>query len=78
MYTNKVKKIAAVSYTHLDVYKRQILVGRHTALLDKPALSTRNCYGKHPVRLVIDKELTLPRDLELFNGKIKTFVFTRE
>ena len=30
------------------------------------------------MRLVIDKDLTLPRDLELFNGKIKTFVFTRE
>lgn len=55
-----------------------ILVGRRTALLDNPSLSTRNWYGKHPVRLVIDKDRTLPQDLELFNGKIKTFVFTRE
>ena len=55
-----------------------ILVGRRTALLDNPSLSTRNWYGKHPVRLVIDKELTLPRDLELFSGRIKTFVFTRK
>ena len=69
--------------TSMLVHKKRaehdaILVGRHTALLDNPSLSTRNWYGKHPVRLVIDKELTLPRDLELFNGKIKTFVFTRE
>ena len=69
--------------TSMLVHKKRaehdaILVGRHTALFDNPSLSTRNWYGKHPVRLVIDKELTLPRDLELFNGKIKTFVFTRE
>ena len=61
--------------TSMLVHKKRaehdaILVGRHTALLDNPSLSTRNWYGKHPVRLVIDKELTLPRDLELFNGKI--------
>lgn len=55
-----------------------ILVGRRTALLDNPSLSTRNWYGKNPVRLVIDKDLTLPRDLELFNGRIRTIVFTRE
>lgn len=54
-----------------------ILVGRRTALLDNPSLSTRNWYGKNPVRLVIDKDLTLPKDLELFNGKIRTLVFTR-
>lgn len=55
-----------------------ILVGRRTALLDNPSLSTRNWYGKSPVRLVIDKDLTLPEDLELFNGKTRTLVFTRK
>lgn len=69
--------------TSMLVHKKRaehdaILVGRRTALLDNPSLSTRNWYGKHPVRLVIDKELTLPRDLELFSGRIKTFVFTRK
>lgn len=55
-----------------------ILVGRRTALLDNPSLSTRNWQGKNPVRLVIDKDLTLPRDLELFSGRTRTIVFTRE
>lgn len=55
-----------------------ILVGRRTALLDTPSLSTRNWYGKSPVRLVIDKDLTLPENLELFNGKIRTLVFTQK
>lgn len=55
-----------------------ILVGRHTAMLDNPSLSTRNWYGKNPVRLVIDKDLTLPENLELFNGNIRTLVFTQK
>ena len=55
-----------------------ILVGRRTALLDNPSLSTRNWYGKNPIRLVIDKDLTLPKDLHVFDGKIRTLVFTRK
>lgn len=53
-----------------------ILVGRRTALLDNPSLSTRHWHGSHPVRLVIDKDLTLPHELELFDGQIRTLVFT--
>lgn len=55
-----------------------ILVGRRTALLDNPSLSTRNWYGKSPLRLVIDKDLTLPKTLQLFDGKIRTLVFTQK
>ena len=65
------------------VHKRRaehsaILVGRKTALLDNPSLSTRHWYGKHPVRMVIDKDLTLPPHLSLFDGSIQTLVFTRK
>ena len=55
-----------------------ILVGRRTALLDNPSLTTRNWFGKSPVRLVIDKDLTLPKSLALFNGEVETIVFTRK
>ena len=55
-----------------------ILVGRRTALLDNPSLTTRNWFGKTPVRLVIDKDLTLPKSLALFNGEVETIVFTRK
>ena len=63
------------------VHKRRaehagILVGRKTALLDNPSLNTRHWYGKNPVRMVIDKDLTLPRHLSLFDGNIPTLVFT--
>ena len=41
------------------------------SLLDNPSLTTRNWYGKNPIRLVIDKELTLPLNLKLFDGKTR-------
>lgn len=69
--------------TSMVVHKRRaehdaILVGRKTALLDNPSLTTRSWYGKNPVRLVIDKNLTLPKDLHLFDGNLRTIVFTQK
>lgn len=55
-----------------------ILVGTRTALLDNPSLTVRNWYGDHPFRLVLDKRLSLPAGLNLFDGKTKTGVFTAE
>lgn len=52
-----------------------ILVGPRTALLDDPALTNRLWSGPDPIRLVIDKELQLPKDLQLFDKKVKTIVF---
>lgn len=53
-----------------------ILVGTRTALLDNPSLTVRNWAGRNPVRLVLDHELSLPQDLHLFDGSVKTLVFT--
>lgn len=52
-----------------------ILVGPRTALLDDPALTARLWTGPDPIRLVIDKDLQLPENLQLFNGKVRTIVF---
>lgn len=52
-----------------------ILVGTHTALKDDPDLTVRWVKGNNPVRLVIDKELQLPKTLQLFNGRVHTIVF---
>ena len=57
---------------------KAILVGRKTALLDNPSLTTRNWYGKNPLRLVIDRELSLPDNLHLFDGQTETIVFTEK
>lgn len=52
-----------------------ILVGRKTALKDNPSLTTRHWPGHSPVRLLIDKNLQLPKSLHLFDNSHKTFVF---
>ena len=53
-----------------------IMVGRRTALLDNPSLTVRNWYGKNPVRIVLDKNLSLPSSLHLLSDDIPTLVFT--
>lgn len=64
-------------YVHKQRAEHQaILVGRKTALLDNPSLTTRHWYGKNPLRLVVDWGLTLPPTLKLFDGSVPTCVFT--
>lgn len=55
-----------------------ILVGRHTALLDNPSLTVRHWQGRSPLRIVIDRRLTLPSTLNLFDGTHPTLVVTCE
>lgn len=43
-----------------------ILIGRRTALLDDPLLTTRHVEGKSPLRIVLDRNNSLPRSLRLF------------
>lgn len=52
-----------------------ILVGTNTALLDDPELTTRSWNGPSPVRLVLDMELKLAKNLKIFNGKQRTIIF---
>ena len=58
--------------------QKAILVGRRTALLDNPSLTVREWYGQNPLRLVIDRQLTLPPHLHLFDGSTPTLVFTEK
>ena len=53
-----------------------ILVGTNTAQKDNPCLNVREWAGRHPLRIVIDRNLRLSTDLELFNQNIPTLVFT--
>lgn len=55
-----------------------IMVGRRTALLDNPSLTVRNWSGNNPLRVVLDKNLSLPTFLHLFDGRVKTLVFTEK
>lgn len=67
-------------YTNRLVHKWRseeaaILVGTNTAWHDNPQLTTRLWPGANPVRIVVDKELRLPAQLKLFDGRVPTLVF---
>lgn len=55
-----------------------ILVGSRTAMLDNPALTVREWHGRNPLRVVIDRRLTLPANLRVFDGEARTVLFTSE
>jgi len=70
-------------YTSMLVHRlradvQAIMVGRRTALLDNPSLTVRHWTGESPLRIVIDRELTLPDTLHLFDGQVPTWVFTEQ
>ncbi len=52
-----------------------IFVGTNTALKDNPSLTVRRCPGRNPIRVVLDNQLRLPKNLNLFDGSVKTIVF---
>jgi diaminohydroxyphosphoribosylaminopyrimidine deaminase/5-amino-6-(5-phosphoribosylamino)uracil reductase len=52
-----------------------IMVGTNTARNDNPSLSTRLWPGKNPVRIVIDNQLSLDPNLNLFDGTQPTIVY---
>lgn len=52
-----------------------IIIGKNTALLDDPALTTRLWHGQNPARMVIDKKLELSPHLAIFNNEARTFIF---
>lgn len=58
--------------------ERSILVGYKTAKFDNPQLNARLWAGNQPLRLVIDRDLSLDADLNLFDQSQKTLVFTEK
>ncbi|WP_288447618.1 bifunctional diaminohydroxyphosphoribosylaminopyrimidine deaminase/5-amino-6-(5-phosphoribosylamino)uracil reductase RibD [uncultured Chryseobacterium sp.] len=51
-----------------------ILVGTQTALHDNPSLTVRNAEGVNPVRILIDFDLKVPSDFNIYNAEAKTLV----
>lgn len=69
------------TYTQQYVHKmrtmeQSILVGTKTALTDDPQLSARAWHGTHPTRIVLDRDLSLPSHLALFDGTVSTLIFS--
>lgn len=53
-----------------------ILVGTATVERDNPSLTSRLCPGKNPVRVTIDRDLSLSRNSKIFSPEARTIVFT--
>jgi len=51
------------------------MVGTNTVMLDNPQLTARNWFGRNPVRITIDRNLSLNRNFKIFDNKAETIVF---
>jgi len=56
--------------------EQAILIGTKTAMNDNPTLTSRFWKGKNPLRVVLDRNLTLSKNLNVFNKEASTLVFT--
>ncbi|MDW9382258.1 bifunctional diaminohydroxyphosphoribosylaminopyrimidine deaminase/5-amino-6-(5-phosphoribosylamino)uracil reductase RibD [Chryseobacterium sp. JV558] len=71
----------AVSNTLVNQFVHQlradehaILVGTQTALNDNPSLTVRNAEGTNPVRILIDFDLKVPANFNIYNNEARTLV----
>lgn len=55
-----------------------ILVGTNTIRVDNPTLTNRLYFGPSPDRIVLDKNLELTKDFNVFNAEAKTFVLNNK
>ncbi len=53
------------------------MVGANTAKNDNPRLTAREWEGRNPIRVLADRDLSLPRSLHLFNNEAETIVFNQ-
>ncbi|MFN0083134.1 MAG: bifunctional diaminohydroxyphosphoribosylaminopyrimidine deaminase/5-amino-6-(5-phosphoribosylamino)uracil reductase RibD [Ferruginibacter sp.] len=59
-------------------HEAAILVGTATALVDNPTLTARHWPGPNPVRVIIDRDLKLNDDKNIFNPDAPTIVINRK
>jgi diaminohydroxyphosphoribosylaminopyrimidine deaminase/5-amino-6-(5-phosphoribosylamino)uracil reductase len=56
--------------------EQAILVGTNTVLIDNPKLNCRAWHGKNPIRIVLDRQLRIPKSYSVFDQKTKTIILT--
>lgn len=76
---NRNENIISTPEQMLEVHKMRasemaIMVGKNTVLWDNPSLTTRLVEGKNPVRIVIDRQLDIPRSFNVYNRDSQTLV----
>lgn len=75
----KISNELASQFVHqIRSEEHAILVGTQTALNDNPSLTTRLIDGRNPVRILIDFDLKIPREFNIYNDEAPTLVFNQE
>lgn len=54
-----------------------ILVGTKTVLADNPSLTVRDWTGQNPIRIVLDKDVKLPKNSNIFNNEAETIIISK-
>jgi diaminohydroxyphosphoribosylaminopyrimidine deaminase/5-amino-6-(5-phosphoribosylamino)uracil reductase len=54
--------------------EQAILVGTNTVVADNPKLNIRSWSGNNPVRIVLDRNLRIPKEANVFDESVKTIV----
>ena len=55
-----------------------ILVGKRTTQYDNPRLNVREWAGRNPVRVLVDRNLSLPRTLNVFDNSQTTICYNQQ
>lgn len=56
--------------------EQAILAGTNTVIQDNPSLTARDWIGANPTRIVLDPNLVLPKNLNVFNTEAKTIILS--
>jgi len=62
----------------LRAAEQAVLVGTTTAINDNPSLTVRSWHGQHPVKVLIDRSLRVPKQSKLFATEGEVIVFTEK
>ena len=58
--------------------EQAILVGTNTVMEDDPQLSSRKWYGNSPLRVVLDRKLSIPSNFKIYDRQSPTLVLTEQ
>lgn len=73
--TNISNSLAKQWNHQLRADEHAILIGKKTALNDNPTLTTREVFGKNPIRILIDLNLEVPQHFNIYNNEAPTLIF---
>jgi diaminohydroxyphosphoribosylaminopyrimidine deaminase / 5-amino-6-(5-phosphoribosylamino)uracil reductase len=69
---------ARVTVHQMRAIEDAILVGTNTARIDNPELTVRHTTGRNPIRIILDKTLSIPTTHAVFNDRADTIIVNEQ